>query len=171
MKWKLLSVGAGVVGFGMGVAACGSIAAGSDGGAPESQSPRSDSAPTDLDSSDGNDGNSGDDVSNASDEGTGCYAIAGSGSSKVCMYSSSSASDAGCASGATLGSCPSAGIYGCCLVSPAGDSGEVDGGGATTTATCYYSPKSGAVGGMSALENCDFGGYQGLPYQWVMTPP
>jgi hypothetical protein len=175
MKWMFLSVGAGVVGFGIGVAACGSVAeSGNDGGPPESESPLRDSAPTDLDSS--SDGDSGDDVSNANNNGAGCHTIAGSGSSKVCMYSASSSSDAGCASGATLGSCPSAGLYGCCLVSPAGDDGgevdgEVDGGGATTTATCYYSPDAGAMGGMSALDSCQFGGYQGLPYQWIVMAP
>jgi hypothetical protein len=171
MKWMLLSVGAGVVGFGMGVVACGSLAeSGNDGGTPESQFPRSDSSPPDLDSSEGNDGNSGDDMSNAINNGAGCHKIAGSGSSKVCAYSSAT-SDAGCTSGATLGTCPSAGLYGCCLVSPTGEGGEADDGGGATTATCYYSPDAGAMGGMSAIDNCQFSGYQGLPYQWITTPP
>jgi hypothetical protein len=170
MKWMFLSVGAGVAGFGIGVAACGSVAeSGNDGGAPESESPLSDSAPPDFDSS--SDGNSGDDVSKANNnDGAGCHTIAGGGSSKVCTYSASPDSDAGCASGATLGSCPSAGLYGCCLVSPAGDGGDVD-GGTTTTATCYYSPDAGAMGGMSAIDSCQFAGYQGLPYQWIVMAP
>jgi Arylsulfotransferase (ASST) len=103
------------------------------------------------------------DATAPAEPGAGCCAISGSGSDAVCTYSSSTAAD-GCAiaDGGTAGSCPSTGLYGCCVETIAGD-----GGGQVLDATCYYS----ATTGQPAASECAFEAYQGLPYDWQTFAP
>jgi hypothetical protein len=141
MKWMLLSFWAGVAGLGYVVACNGGVET------TENPPPQSDSGASEGGSSDEIDASSGDDDSSSR---VGCYTITGSGSTQECMYSSISASDAGCAStpGSTFGSCPPSDLFGCCVTA-------VD-GGEGVTAVCYY-----AAGDASATfeESCEFASY------------
>jgi len=94
----------------------------------------------------------------------GCHVLSGSGSSLECQYRSSSASGFTCTSfaGSTPGSCPAAGLYGCCVDTP-----TVDGGGSSVSATCYYS----ATAGQPASSQCAFEAYQALTYDWQTYAP
>lgn len=92
-----------------------------------------------------------------------CYALSGSGSTQQCGYSSSTAPGFACASipGAVAGTCPSSGLYGCCLQTSA------NGGDQAVTATCYYAASTG----QEASSECNLEAYQGMPYRWQTTPP
>ncbi len=90
--------------------------------------------------------------------GTGCQVVSGSGSTRQCSYSSSCSSLAM----ATPGSCPSSGLYGCCV-----ETQPADGGAESITATCYYS----SAGAEDASAGCEFEAYQGMPYVWQTSAP
>ena len=92
-----------------------------------------------------------------------CYALSGSESTQQCGYSSSTAPGFACASipGAVAGTCPSSGLYGCCLQTSA------NGGDQAVTATCYYAASTG----QEASSECNLEAYQGMPYRWQTTPP
>jgi len=55
----------------------------------------------------------------------------------ICGYSSSNAPDYMCPGGFSPGTCPTSGLFGCCI------DREVDGGVTSVGAICYYSPDSG----------------------------
>jgi hypothetical protein len=100
-------------------------------------------------------------VEASSDAGMGCHAISGSGASEQCSFSSPSPSPCGSDGGSTTGSCPSTGLYGCCVETVSTD------GGQGVVATCYYS----AATGQPASSQCAFEAYQGLPYTWQTQAP
>jgi hypothetical protein len=64
--------------------------------------------------------------------------------------------------GSTAGSCPSSGLYGCCV-----DALAADGGVQSLSATCYYSEALG----QPAAEQCDLQAYLGQPYDWQTYAP
>jgi hypothetical protein len=123
-----------------------------DAGAP-------DTAPGDAGGSDGDS-----DTDDATqDAGTGCFAVSGSAGSQQCASWSSSAAGQPCPiAGGSPGSCPSSGLYGCCV-----ETLEADGGGQVVNATCYYS----AATGQPASSQCAFEAYQGQPYDWQTAAP
>jgi hypothetical protein len=94
----------------------------------------------------------------------GCSTVSGSGAGQQCSYASSTASAFSCASvaGSTAGSCPSSGLYGCCV-----ETFAADGGAQSRAATCYYS----AALGQPAAEQCDLQAYAGQPYDWQTYAP
>jgi hypothetical protein len=93
----------------------------------------------------------------------GCQTISGSGSTEQCSYSSSTAPGFACASvpGSTAGSCPSSGLYGCCVQTSTND------GAQAIAATCYYDASTG----QPAYAQCSLEAYQGMPYRWQTSPP
>jgi Arylsulfotransferase (ASST) len=93
----------------------------------------------------------------------GCSTVAGAGSTQQCTYSSSTAPGFSCASvaGSAAGSCPAAGLYGCCVET------FMDAGAQVRSATCYYSSASG----QPASSQCDLQAYQGGPYDWQTYAP
>ena len=103
------------------------------------------------------------DASEAGSPATGCYTSSGAGSTKVCRYTLQTTAGYRCPSdaGATLGSCPSSGLQGCCVETLTGD------GGATESAVCYYD----ATAAQSAAMQCSFEAYQGMPYNWQTAAP
>jgi hypothetical protein len=110
-----------------------------------------------------------DDAGDASDGGgsspvVGCSIVSGASANAQCTYTATAAAGFSCASvaGSTAGSCPSPGIYGCCV-----ETLPADGGGQTLSATCYY---SGATG-QPASEQCDLQAYLGQPYDWQTYAP
>ncbi len=105
-------------------------------------------------------GNEGGDASNAA---VACHTVSGSDSTQQCAYSSSTAPGFTCASspGAVAGTCPSSGLYGCCLETSTAD------GDQAVTATCYYAASTG----QGASSECSLEAYQGMPYRWQTTPP
>jgi hypothetical protein len=68
-----------------------------------------------------------------------CYEVFGSGSGETCGYSYSNEPGFMCTGGLTPGTCPSAGLFGCCV--------DITSSGGTTSvaAVCYYSPDSGTI--------------------------
>ena len=56
-------------------------------------------------------------IGSPSDGGSGCYTQSGSASTEECTFSSCAVSGSSCAAlpGSTFGSCPSSGLYGCCV--------------------------------------------------------
>jgi hypothetical protein len=167
MKRMIVGLEVGIVGIGFVLASsgCGGAEASSgDGGTPGSDSSLSDAVSADGNpsgegddgSAAGDDGNGGDDVENGPMQ-SGCYTLSGSGSSKQCMFASTPDADAGCASGSTAGSCPSSGIFGCCVFT-------VDGGPAIT-ATCYYTENQ------SAANTCENNQYMGFQEEWQTFVP
>lgn len=94
----------------------------------------------------------------------GCSTVSGSGAGQQCSYASGNASAFSCASvaGSTAGSCPSSGLYGCCV-----DALAADGGVQSLSATCYYSEALG----QPAAEQCDLQAYLGQPYDWQTYAP
>jgi hypothetical protein len=100
----------------------------------------------------------------SSDAGEGCHNVTGTGAARQCSFSSSTAEGFACASlaGSTSGSCPSPGLYGCCV-----EVQTADGGAEATTATCYYSSTEGA----DASAGCAFDAYQGMPVVWQTSAP
>jgi hypothetical protein len=69
----------------------------------------------------------------------GCFKATGSGSSEVCIEYNSTVPDFSCSDdGAASGSCPTAGLFGCCTVS------STSGSYSTSVASCYYDSTSGA---------------------------
>lgn len=98
------------------------------------------------------------------DAGVGCYSISGNGSARQCSYSSATAGGLACSSlaGSVAGSCPSSGLYGCCVATT-----PSDGGGPVTTATCYYS----STVGQPASSSCELQAYEGMPYEWQARVP
>jgi hypothetical protein len=162
MKWMLLSFAAGIVGFGLMLACSGEVTGAGDAGGTSNRQPPLDSALLDSNSSDESDDDASASEADSIDvENTpvhkGCYTLSGSGSSKECMYSSSPDSDAGCASASTVGSCPSANLFGCCVTT-------VD-GGPDLTAICYYAENK------SALDTCSSNQYMGYPEEWQSFAP
>jgi hypothetical protein len=147
MKWMLVSFAAGIAGFGFMLACSGEVTeAGNDGGTSDDASGR-DAGASEAGSID---------VENTPVH-KGCYTLSGSGSSKECMYSSSPDADAGCASTSTVGSCPSANLFGCCVTT-------VD-GGPDLTAICYYAENK------SALDTCEANQYMNYPEEWQSFAP
>ena len=97
----------------------------------------------------------------SSGSGYGCHEITGNGSGEVCTYGSTPGPAACVASkGASGGggSCPSAGLSGCCVrtVSQQGVS-EI-------SAECYYSPAAASA----AMQACSMGAAAGT---WSTNPP
>ena len=86
----------------------------------------------------------------------GCHVT--SSMSNECSYRSTCSVDAG----SVPGSCPAAGLFGCCV-----EMRTVDGGADALAATCYYS----ADAGQPASSQCDLEAYQGMPYVWQTYPP
>jgi hypothetical protein len=84
-----------------------------------------------------------------------CYEIFTSGS-QVCAYSYSNAPGFKCTGGLMPGSCPSSGLFGCCVIT------GKDAGATSVAAVCYYSPDSGAIS-MSACTGSD--------EKWQTTSP
>jgi hypothetical protein len=84
----------------------------------------------------------------------GCFKVSDTGSNE-CAFST--ANGGGCASvpQSLAGSCPSAGLFGCC----------VDGGGSSFTATCYY----GDAGFAESM--CENAAYEGFPAAWDPNLP
>jgi hypothetical protein len=93
-----------------------------------------------------------------------CSVVSGSGATQQCASTSSSAAGFSCGSvaGSAAGSCPSSGLFGCCVQTIAGD-----GGAPTLSATCYYD----AVSGQAAASQCDLQAYEGQPYDWQTFAP
>jgi hypothetical protein len=122
-----------------------------------------DAGTTDVDAADdGADEGGAPDATLPPEAGAGCYAVSGSGATQQCSYSSSVAADAGCPiAGGSPGSCPSSGLYGCCVEVLSGD------GGGQVTATCYYSSTTG----QPAASQCAFEAYEGQPYDWQTFAP
>lgn len=81
----------------------------------------------------------------------GCHVLMGSGASQTCAWDTSTESGFSCGA-ETPGSCPSAGLAGCCLAM--GASGE--------SADCYYSASSAQTG----MDDCD-----GSGGTWQTTVP
>jgi hypothetical protein len=127
------------------------------------------------------------DAAPAVDAGAGCFVVTGSGSAEKCTFTTcgpspattdagSEAGDEGGASeagradagpcadvpGASFGSCPSAGLYGCCVQTV-----KVDGGGSCLKANCYYS----STADKPQYDNCIEDMYEGLPYAWQYFSP
>ncbi len=95
--------------------------------------------------------------------GTACYAVSGSGTSEQCSYASGTTAGFACPiTGGSPGSCPSSGLYGCCV-----EAISEDGGGQLVNATCYYSSGTG----QPAASQCALEAYQGLPYDWQTIAP
>jgi hypothetical protein len=95
--------------------------------------------------------------------GTACYAVSGSGTSEQCSYASGTTAGSACPiTGGSPGSCPSSGLYGCCV-----ETISEDGGGQLVDATCYYSSATG----QPAASQCALEAYQGLPYDWQTIAP
>lgn len=93
----------------------------------------------------------------------GCFAISGSGASAQCHYTSSNPDGLSCAAiGAAPGSCPSSGLYGCCV-----ETEPVDGGPTQVSALCYYS----YAAGQPAASDCAFQAYEGMPFDWQTYAP
>jgi hypothetical protein len=69
--------------------------------------------------------------------------------------------DAGaCPATYSVGSCPSNGLFGCCITTDAE-------GGLIESAVCYYSVSSGK----KANENCNSETYEGFPVEWDTKAP
>jgi hypothetical protein len=102
-------------------------------------------------------------VGSPSDGGAGCYTLTSSASTEECAFSSCAVSGSSCAAlpGSTFGSCPSSGLYGCCVQTRIAEGGEN-----CLLATCYYSDA-----GRIPMSNCEANGYMGLPYVWELTSP
>lgn len=95
--------------------------------------------------------------------GTACYAVSGSDASEQCSYASGTTAGFACPiTGGSNGSCPSSGLYGCCV-----ETISEDGGGQLVDATCYYSSSTG----QPAASQCALEAYQGLPYVWQTIAP
>ncbi|MGD0525908.1 MAG: hypothetical protein ABSE49_12235, partial [Polyangiaceae bacterium] len=108
----------------------------------------------------GSDAGAGDEATAATDgSGPGCHAISGSGAGEQCSYSSAGSCPL---AGALPGSCPSAGLYGCCVQAIGRD-----GGGSSLEATCYYSSTTG----QPAASQCAFESYEGMPFDWQTDAP
>jgi hypothetical protein len=69
-----------------------------------------------------------------------CVEITGSGTAQTCAFQSTAQAPAGdvCDNGYTNGTCPSAGLVGCCV-------GDLSGDLSGTTANCYYDPSTSAT--------------------------
>jgi hypothetical protein len=92
-------------------------------------------------------------------QGAGCSVLSGSGASQECTYSASPTCSI---QGGAPGSCPAAGLYGCCV-----DVLDTDAGEHVVGATCYYS----ASAGQPAASQCAFDAYEGMPYEWQTHAP
>jgi hypothetical protein len=90
-----------------------------------------------------------------------CSKRMGSGAKQTCQSIGPAGPGFLCPSGYSLGPCPSADLYGCCVETTSGD------GGPTHHATCYYSSSLDK----SAYTNCITQDYDGLPYAWQGCPP
>jgi hypothetical protein len=170
MRWVLWTVAAGTVGLGLAVSCSNSSGVqgpASDGGMPDGRSPV-DSGPGERNG--GDDGGRGTDAASGEPDAgpPGCYTVKGSGSTQTCTFASSPGASAGCSgndAGSTFGHCPSADLFGCCVMTTPDDAGAE--GGSALTATCYYSADAGA----NPYKNCGTEAYEGLPYLWQMTVP
>ena len=102
------------------------------------------------------------DADTGSNRGVACYLVSGSGLAAQCSYSSSTSTGFDCASlaGSIAGSCPSSGLYGCCV-----ETVPADGGGQVTTATCYYSAEQ------DASTQCELAAHGGGSYVWQTFAP
>lgn len=95
--------------------------------------------------------------------GTGCYAVSGSGTSAQCTYASGTTAGFACPiTDGSPGSCPSSGLFGCCV-----ETISEDGGGQLVDATCYYSSSTG----QPAASQCALEAYEGMPYDWQTIAP
>jgi hypothetical protein len=103
-------------------------------------------------------------IGSPSDGGSGCYTLSGSASTEECTFSSCAVSGSSCVAlpGSTFGSCPSSGLYGCCV-----ETRIEDGGKNCLSATCYYSLDAGRV----PQSDCEANSYLGLPFEWEVTSP
>jgi hypothetical protein len=147
-------------------AGCGSSSAGADGGSSDATSSGDgttasdagkDSAPHDSAVAD----------APPMDAGAGCFATTGSGSAQTCAFNTCGVTGSTCSDGSTFGSCPSAGLYGCCVQTLVEDGGSLDGGPTCQKAICYYSSTADKM----KYSNCEENMYEGLPYAWVSSSP
>ncbi len=103
------------------------------------------------------------DATTSVEAGASCYAVSGSGTSEQCSYASGATAGFACPiTGGSPGSCPSSGLFGCCV-----ETISEDGGGQLVDATCYYSSATG----QPAASQCALEAYQGLPYDWQTIAP
>jgi hypothetical protein len=89
-----------------------------------------------------------------------CHEITGGGPSQTCTYLFTNGL-VFCGSNYMSGSCPAAGLYGCCVTNTSGGPG----GYVEVNATCYYD----ATTGEPAKEACTPG--DGGSTSWQTTPP
>jgi hypothetical protein len=111
------------------------------------------------------DGGSGDDSSSdspTSGGGNGCFSTRAL-SEGTCVYVSSDAPGFSCAVGPsfTMGSCPSEGLIGCCVVNASA------GGYVSTAAECYYSADIAQDAQLACMEE----NQPGETASWQTTPP
>jgi len=103
----------------------------------------------------------GSDAATSSDAGssdvTGCFVV--NPSTQTCSYGSTACGTASCGGDASLGTCPSADLYGCCLT--------MGSCGLATAAICYYD----AEAGLPAAQSCQYEGYSGSHVVWQTAPP
>jgi hypothetical protein len=84
--------------------------------------------------------------------GSGCYEVTGYGSTQICIFTA----DTTCATGFSSGSCPSANLDGCCVMTMTAL------GYTSTTGSCYYGYLVGNVGQESCV---------GASEAWSTSPP
>jgi hypothetical protein len=86
----------------------------------------------------------------------GCYALSGSGASRACAWETSDAPGFSCSGSLRVGTCPSAGLVGCCIET------VMSGGFTVVAAGCYYN----ATTAMAAMSSCT-----GAGDSWSTTAP
>ena len=86
----------------------------------------------------------------------GCYNVSGTGTSEECTFTSSNGAGFSCATltNFVAGSCPPAGLVGCCVETVASDAGPE-----AIAATCYYSATSGATAASACQSDAGPGGF------------
>jgi hypothetical protein len=96
--------------------------------------------------------------SGSKDAGVGCSKITGTGTLEECAFETSNAAGFSCTGepGYSDGSCPSKGLYGCCVQT------TMTGKDTKVTATCYYSFTTGGYG----EKDC-----KGTGFKWQTTLP
>jgi hypothetical protein len=93
----------------------------------------------------------------------GCYNVSGSGTSETCTFTSSNGAGFSCTilTDFAPGSCPPAGLYGCCVETVPSDAGPE-----AIAGTCYYSASSGAAAAMACQSDAGPG-----TYAWQIYAP
>jgi hypothetical protein len=93
-----------------------------------------------------------------------CYEISGTGPSRTCTYIFTNGL-VFCGTNYASGSCPSAGLYGCCVTS-----GYAPGGYTDVNADCYYDAATGEPA-RAACTPEDAGSPLGPTRSWQTTSP